>query len=77
MVKCSDKISSKKTKKTKNIGLSKKIPYLFSSLIRCIILLLIDYKLSPKSSLNLATNFCGQSVVGSNLPIKKRNTGGS
>ena len=35
------------------------------------------YKLSPKSALNLAINFSGQSDVGSKPPIKKRNTGGS
>jgi hypothetical protein len=35
------------------------------------------YKLSPKSALNCFTSFCGQSLVGSRRPLKKRNTVGS
>ena len=43
----------------------------------CIMNYALIYKLSPKSSLNLAISFCGQSEVGSSPPIKKRSTGGS
>ena len=37
----------------------------------------IFYKLSPKSFLNCAISFSGQSDTGWRPPMKKRNTGGS
>src|SRR5699024_12270506 len=39
--------------------------------------ILYAYKLSPKSALNFATNFSGQSDVADNFPKKNRNTLGS
>src|SRR5699024_1593640 len=39
--------------------------------------ILYAYKLSPKSALNFATNFSGQSEVADNFPQKNRSTLGS